>query len=261
MCVPVQRLYLKEGQRYDLGAGTYVSAGTFFAAIWSLPADRAVALRVAGVLFAALLIVFAVRVLALTFGRPADFTLVSFGQLWATPALIDYELQTVTKASGVPLEPIAFHPLILASAASAAAAVLGYAIYRTSLPDRLVALTEAPNQYRLLFGSPGWLALRLELMALTSFFFAGVLLRLTINDLSPATFGTEGIWCVLAAAAAARSAGPFLLAGPLATTVVRFLIKSIVPSRFSSMAVYGALVLVLVLVISRSKEASRDAIA
>ena len=99
MCVPVQRLYLKEGQRYDLGAGTYVSAGTFFAAIWSLPADRAVALRVAGVLFAALLIVFAVRVLALTFGRPADFTLVSFGQLWATPALIDYELQTVTKAS------------------------------------------------------------------------------------------------------------------------------------------------------------------
>jgi hypothetical protein len=257
----MQLLYLKAGQRYDLGAATYVSAGAFLAASWSLPADRAVALRVTWVLLVTLLGAFIIRSFALAFGRPADFTLISFGQLWATPSLIDYELQGLTKASGVPLEPVHCHPAIVALAASGLAAFLGYAINKSALPDKLVVLTEAPVQYRLLFGSAGSLAVRLESIAFGIYFSAGVLLRLTLHNLSASTFGNETIWCVLAAAPVARSSGSRVLLGPLVTTFVRFLVNSYVPAQFATMMVYGGLVLVLVLVATHAQEVSRDAIA
>ena len=261
MCVPVQLLFLKYGERYDLGAGMYVAAGAFVSASWSLPADRAIVLPIAGVLLLAIVAAFMIRVFALAFGRSADFTLISFGQLWATPALIDYELQRLTKGSGISLHPLGLSPVAVAFAASVFAALLGYVVQRTSLPDRLVALTEAPVQYRLLLGSPIRLALRLESLAFGVYCLAGILLGATINDLSSSTFGAESIWCVLASAPVARSSGFWIFVGPLAATCVRFLIKSIFPAQFSAMVVYATLALVLVWSISRAKEASRDATA
>jgi hypothetical protein len=258
-CVPVQLLYLKAGQRYDLGPGTYVSTGAFLAATASLSADHSSAMRMLAVLLATLVGAFALRLFALAFGRPSDFTLISFGQLWATPALIDYELQHLTKGSGVSIQPIPYHPSFVALAACGFAAVVGYAISKTSLPDRLVALTEAPVQYRLLLGSPLSLAIKLEVLALGIYLAAGILLRLTVNDLSASTFGAEGIWCVLAAAPTPRSSGFWVLLGPLAATSLRFLIKSIVPAQFATMAVYGALAVVLIVVSTRAPEGSRDA--
>jgi len=262
-CVPVQRLYLKEGQRYDLGATTYVSAGAFVAAaaFAPVPADRDVAFRIVIVLGIAVFAIFLVRVFALTFGRPADFTLISFGQLWATPALIGYELQSLTRGSGLPLQSVVANSEPVALGACVLAASLVYLLNQTTLPDRLIALTEAPEQYRLLFGSPFRLALRLEALAFGVYFAAGTLLRLTMNDLSADTFGTETVWCVLAAALAARSTQAWVLAGPVAATLVRFIIKSLVPARFSTLTVYAALALVLVLVITHAQEASRDAAA
>jgi len=260
-CVPVQLLYLKAGQRYDLGTGTYVSTGAFLAAGSSLFVDHPSAVRMLSVLLVTLVGAFSLRLFSLAFGRPADFTLISFGQLWATPALIDYELQQLTKASGVSLKPIAWHPSVLALAACGFAAFVGFAISKTSLPDRLVALTEASVQYRLLFGSSLSLALRLEVLALGIYLSAGILLRLTMNDLSASTFGDEGIWCVLAAAPAPRSSGLWVLLGPLAATLLRFLIKSFVPAQFATMAVYATLALVLIAVSARAPEASRDASA
>jgi len=260
-CVPIQLLYLKAGQRYDLGAVTYVSAGTFFAASSDFSLNHFALLRIATVLLATLLGAFVLRWLALTFGRPADFTLISFGQLWATPALIDYQLQRLTRASGIPLHPIPIHPTIVALVACALAALLGYLAGKTSLPDRLVALTQAPTQYRLLFGSRARLALLLEALAFSLFFLAGVLLRLTVQDLSASTFGSESIWCVLAAAPSPRASGPWVLIGPFAATFLRFAIKSLVPAQFAAAVVYAVLALVLIVVSARAQEASRDALA
>jgi hypothetical protein len=257
--VPVQLLYLKAGQRYDLGVGTYVSTGAFLAASSSLSADHASAMQVLAVLLATLAGAFGLRLFALAFGRPSDFTLISFGQLWATPALIDYELQHLTRGSGVSLQPIPCHPFAVALASCGFAAFVGYAISKTSLPDRLVALTEAPVQYRLLLGRPLSLALKLELLALGIYLAAGIILRLTMNDLSASTFGSESVWCVLAAAPAPRSSGFWVLLGPLVATLLRFLINSIVPAQFATMAVYAALALVLIVVSARAREASRDA--
>lgn len=261
MCVPVQRLFLKSGQRYDLGAVTYIAGGTFIAAAASVHVNRGIAHSVLVAILATILGVFAIRVLALAVGRPADFTLISFGQLWATPALIDYELQKLTQSSGLPLEPVHLHPAVVAFVVSGLAAVLGFAIARSSLPHRLTALTESPVQYRLLCGSPLGLALRLEALALFTYLLAGTLLGLLLNDLSADSFGNESIWCVLAAAPAARSSGALVLAAPFSAILARFLIKSLVPSRFATMAVYATLVFFLAVVISRAPEASRDATA
>lgn len=82
-----------------------------------------------------------------------------------------------------------------------------------------------------------------------------------MNDLSASTFGSEGIWCVLAAAPAPRSSGFWVLLGPLAATSLRFLINSVVPAQYATMAVYAALALVLIVVSARAREASRDASA
>ena len=264
ICVPVQFLYLKAGQRYDLGVGTYVSAGAFFAACWSLSATHHIALELTAVLFYTLLVAFAIRVFAMAYGRPSDFTLISFGQLWATPALIDYELHKLTNSSGLQLESVHIRPAHVAIGGACVAAGMGYIISRSSLPDRLVALTEAPVQYRLVLGSPMRLALKLEVLALIVYFSAGVIFSLTLNDLSADTFGTETIWCVLAAAPLGRSMlersrGFWVILGPIAATLLRYLVKSFVPATLATMVGYVTLAIVLVFVATLAKEASRDA--
>ena len=261
LCVPVQLLFLKSGQRYDLGAVTYIAGGTFIAVAVSAPINRTIAVSVLTLLFAAILGAFTLRVFALAFGRPADFTLISFGQLWATPALIDYELQILTKSSGLPMEPLRIHPSVVALAVSAVVAVLGYVIAKSSLPHRLTAITESPVEYRLLCGSPVSLALKLETLAFLTYVSAGILLGLLLNNVSKDNFGDESIWCVLAAAPAARSSGALIFAGPFLAILARILIKSIVPVRFATLAVYAALAILLAILISCTPEASRDATA
>jgi hypothetical protein len=134
-------------------------------------------------------------------------------------------------------------------------------VTKSELPDRLVALTESPLQYCLLFGSPVWLAIRLETVAALTYFAAGILVRLIMNDLSPDAFGMESIWCVLAAAPMARASGVGVLAGPFVATGLRYSIKSTIPPKFATMAVYAVLAAVLAFVVAHGEEASRDVAA
>jgi len=129
------------------------------------------------------------------------------------------------------------------------------------LPHRLTAITESPVEYRLLCGSPVSLALKLETLAFLTYVSAGILLGLLLNNVSKDNFGDESIWCVLAAAPAARSSGALIFAGPFLAILARILIKSIVPVRFATLAVYAALAILLAILISCTPEASRDATA
>lgn len=258
-CAPIQVLYLKYGRRFDLGAVTYIAYGAFAAASWFPSADHQIIINMAWSMGFAAVTVFAIRGVALAFGRPAEFTLISFGQLWATPALIDYKLQSLTSASGLQLEDAPDRLLYVLSAACVVAALVSILIRQYHLDSRLVALTEAPVQYRLLFGSRYWLAFRLEFLAFITYFVAGILLCLITNNLSADSFGDESLWCVLAAAPSIPFSGILIILGPFGTMILRFVVKSVVPSWLASPVVYIFLALLLAGVAATSKEASRDA--
>ena len=78
-------------------------------------------------------------------------------------------------------------------------------LVRSRISLRLVAFTESPLQYRFVFGSPWWLAWRIETCALVLYVLAGVAFRFVISDISGQTFGVESIWCLLSAAVIGRS--------------------------------------------------------
>jgi len=175
--------------------------------------------------------------------------------------LIDYEIQTNTQSSGLIVNSGHLSPGFVALGACLFATIAGQLIAKSKLPNRLIAMTESPVQYRLLLGSRTVLALQIELLAFLTYFLAGVALFTAVSDLSADEFGTESIWCVLAAAPMARTSGFAVLAGPILATVIRVLIGSFVPARLAQLFVYLALALLLTFVARHAKEASRDAAA
>lgn len=258
---PIQVLYLKSGQRYDLGASMYIATGAFLAAALPLqnPEHRVIVyLCTRLVLFSAL--AFLARVFALAYGRPSDFTLVSLGQYWATPSFIYYHLSKLTNGSGVNIGDVCWPPICSVISACVVALLVSYVISRLSLGDRLVAATEAPRQYGLMFGSKLQLALGIEILAFGSLAISGALLRLISNDLSPDTFGTETLWCVLAVAFLGRtSSAAYALLGPLMVTVLRLILNITIPAKWCMSVVYALMVVLLIARLEHSEKGSRDA--
>jgi hypothetical protein len=221
--------------------------------------DTALILSILQWLIPLTVVLLAARVVVLAYGRPAEFTLISLGQLWAMPSLLSYCFGKGGK-SGVALNEFPILALAAPAIAVLLSLLLAYAIRKMTLSRRLIAATEAPRQYALTFGHHLSLALRVEIVALVSYGLAGVLLRCVTNDLSPDTFGTETLWCVIAVAITGRDwriSGAYLV-GPLLVVALRWLTKTFVSATYASLVVYFLLASLLVLAASRARIVSRD---
>lgn len=260
LCVPMQHLYLFAGRRYDLAAITYIATGTFITTFFSDPAARPRIQGLLSILIVLSLVVYVARCFVLAYGSPKDFTLFTFCQLWAIPAVVGYEigLQSADGANGIYIHTFHHLGLTIAAAALVAAVFVIVLLGRSSTALRLVVFTESPLQYRLLFGSPLHLAWRVETCAVFTYVLAGVAFRFVISDLSGAIFGTESVWCLLCAAVIVRKWQKFLILGPLLVTYARMLINQVVDSKYSQLSVYFLIAVCLAIVNSNTKRASRE---
>jgi hypothetical protein len=261
LCVPIQHLYLAAGQRYDLGAITYVATGTFLATFFTDPAARPQITLLIIILVLLSIAACLIRCFILAYGRPRDFTLFTFCQLWAVPAIVGYEIerQSSDGRSGIYIHTFYNLKLPVALVALVVALIITGILTRTSTTLRLVIFTESPRQYSLLFGSPLQLAWKIEAYALLSYLLGGLAFRFMISDISGDIFGTESIWCLLCAAVIPRKWQKVVVAGPVAVTFVRlFINQSNIDSKYSLLLVYFLLALCLAIVISNAKRASRE---
>jgi len=259
LCVPIQNLYLSAGQRYDLGAITYVATGTFLTTFLSDPMARP---QITLLLFTFALLSFAsyfARCFILAYGSPKDFTLFTIGQVWAVPALVGYEIEMRSLDGSTGIYIPSFHAnLAVAGTALGVAGICGLLLARSSMTLRLIIFTESPLQYRLVFGSPLRLAWKIESFALFTYLLAGVAFRFVISDISGPIFGTESIWCLLCAAVIVRKWQQFVIAGPIVVTLARLFINQFVDSKYSLIFVYVLLALCLAMTNLNAKRASRE---
>lgn len=260
ICAPIQNLYLAFGQRYDLGSITYIATGTLLAAELTDPRARPEITFLTVLLVLLSAAAFLVRSFILTNGTPTDFTLFTFGQAWAVPALVQYEIERRSEGggSGVYVHSLdhALMPILALSFGFAALATFFFVRSSTSL--RLITFTESPFQYRLVSKNPWQLAWKVETTAIVIYFLAGISLRFVISDVSGQTFGLESIWCLLSAAVIGRRWQRWVIFGPIIVTMGRLTTNQYIDSKYSMLMVYALLAVCLIAINFFSKKASRE---
>ena len=260
ICAPVQNLYLAFGQRYDLGSITYIATGTLIATEWTDPSARPAITSLTILLLLLSAAAFLVRSFILTNGTPTDFTLFTFGQAWAVPALVQYEIEQRSGGgvSGVSVHSLdhALVPLLVLSLSVAVLATVLFVFSRTSL--RLIMFTESPFQYRLVSKSPWHLAWKVESTAFVIYFLAGIGLRFVIADVSGQIFGLESIWCLLSAAVIGRSWQRWVIFGPIIVTIGRVTTNKYADAKYSLLMVYALLAVCLIAINLFAKRSSRE---
>ena len=259
VCVPIQHLYLTAGQRYDLGAVTYIATGTFLCAVFTAPQAHA-QVQVIAVLLALLsLVVYLARCLILAYGTPKDFTLFTFCQLWGVPAFIGYEIERTGSpgATGISV-PSHTDPRLVTALALAAVALLTFILLRRQTSLRLLLITESPLQYSFVFGSPLRLAWNIETYALLSYMAAGVAFRFFISDISDAQFRTESIWCLLSASVIIERWKMFVVVGPIVIMVLRKFLNQNIEPQYSLLSLYLLLACCLFLLNATGRRSSRE---
>jgi len=264
LCAPLQNLYITAGQRYDLGAITYIAGGALTAAILSDSGARRELLPLLMILVALSVTSYVLRCLILSIGSPKDFTLFTFGQTWAVPAIIGYEIEhrAVTGTTGVYVNSLERYSLVVIIVVTVLSLLFTVVLARTSLTLRLTLLTENSEQYCLTFGSPWALALRIESLAFASYFLAGVAFRFALSDISADVFGTESLWSLLAASIVPGKWRLFVICGPFAATAIRFLInQSSVDSKYDLLLVYVLIGACLAVLNVNAKRVCREAVS
>ncbi len=201
------------------------------------------------------------RCLILDKGTPRDYTLFTLGQLWAIPSLVSYEIAQHSSgaAVGIYIHSLKAFNFVIACTSVIFVAAFSQLLTRSSLPTRLVAFTESPQQYRLVFGPSLKLALQVETCALICYLLAGVAFRFVISDISGGVFGTESIWCLLSIALINRRWQSWVIAGPVSVTLTRLLINRVVDPRYSFITTYGLLAASLAILNITAKRVSREA--
>ncbi len=245
-CAPIQYLYMKSGDRYDLGAPFGIATG--FLISGSLLGTRGSVPwpQLATTLLVALAGLFAVRVIVLAYGGAVHFTVISLAQMWAIVPVLQYLLGREGLYGGAYLGTPSMIPLsiLLALAANLLCAIV---LQLWRLDTRLRALTENAEVYSILMGSRLGAAFKIEVVSVACYLACGVLLGFSRNNLSAADFGREGLWIVLGAAlipqfragvtGATRKYLWFILA-PLGCVVFRGMIRATLHAGAAEGAAY-----------------------
>jgi hypothetical protein len=259
-CVPIQNLYLAFGHRYDLGSITYIATGTLLATVYTDPGSRPQIGFLIVLLLLLSTICFLVRAYILANGTPSEFTMFTFGQAWAVPALVQYEIDKQTAGGEMSVFVHMVHnsliPVLLLSLSIAVLITVWFVFSR--LPTRLITFTESPSQYRFLSQDPWRLAWRIETASIVTYLIAGVAFRFVINDVSGQTFGLESIWCLLSAAVVGRKWQRWVVFGPVLLIMGRLAASQYTNSKYSALLVYVLLAVCLTAMSLRAEKTSRE---